>query len=191
MSANRVVAIWLLIQLIPLAILYFVYTFFSEQNFFNIEGAWKGVVASGPIAAYIFITWMGFRYFKELLSITFKLNEETDSVEGNWIFESASATGKTAKGSCDIKLQDNRLAISGSYKEQDGIETIWQSDIAFLDGNNLFYVYKLDSHDIGYIGYVRLRVSRKIKTKALEMKGEWVAIGHDKKRGNILISREV
>jgi hypothetical protein len=60
-----------------------------------------------------------------------------------------------------------------------------------LDGNNLFYVYKLDSHDIGYIGYVRLRVSRKIKTKALEMKGEWVAIGHDKKRGNILISREV
>jgi hypothetical protein len=47
------------------------------------------VVASGPIAAYIFITWMGFRYFKELLSITFKLNEETDSVEGNWIFESA------------------------------------------------------------------------------------------------------
>lgn len=191
MLANRVIAIWLLVQLIPLVITYFVYTFFSEQNFFNIEGAWKGVVASGPIAAYVFITWMGFRYFKELLSITFKVNEDTDNIVGNWIIEAKSEHGKNAKGSCEINLQDNRLEISGNYEEQEGIATIWQSDIAFLEGNNLFYVYKLDSHNIGYIGYVRLRVLRKIKKKAVEMQGEWIAIGNDRKRGNIILSREL
>lgn len=191
MFTNRAIISWLLIQLVPLAILYFVYTFFSEQNFFNIEGAWKGVVASGPIAAYIFITWMGFRYFKEIIAITFRLNEEADNVVGNWNFESSSEHGKSAKGSCEISLQDNRLEISGNYEEPNEIATIWQSDIAFLDGNNLFYVYKLESHNIGYIGYVRLRVSRKAKKKAVEMKGEWVSIGQEKKRGNITISREL
>jgi hypothetical protein len=192
MLTNRVISIWLLIQLIPLGILYFVYTFFSEQNFFNIEGAWKGIVASGPIAAYIFITWMGFRYFKELLSIGFKLNEEIETVVGNWIFDSSSEQhSKNAKGSCEISVQDNKVKISGNYAELNEMETIWQSDIAFLDGNNLFYVYNLDSHGVRYIGYVRLRVSKKIKTKSVEMKGEWVAIGNERKRGNITLTREL
>lgn len=191
MFTNRAIISWLLVQLVPLAILYFVYTFFSEQNFFNIEGAWKGVVASGPIAAYIFITWMGFRYFKEIITITFRLNEEADNAIGNWNFESTSEHGKSAKGNCEISLQDNKLEISGNLEESNELATIWKSDIAFLDGNNLFYVYKLDSHNISYIGYVRLRVSRKVKKKMVEMKGEWVSIGQEKKRGNITISREL
>lgn len=165
--------------------------FFSDQNFFNIEGTWKGIVASGPIAAYIFITWIGFGYFKEIVTITFRLNEEADNLVGNWNFESTSEHGKSAKGSCEITLQNYRLEVSGNYEEPNEIATIWQSDIAFLDGNNLFYVYKLDSHNIGYIGYVRLRVSRKLKNKAVEMKGEWVSIGQEKKRGNITITREL
>jgi hypothetical protein len=130
MFTNRAIISWLLVQLVPLAILYFVYTFFSEQNFFNIEGAWKGVVASGPIAAYIFITWMGFRYFKEIITITFRLNEEADNAIGNWNFESTSEHGKSAKGNCEISLQDNRLEISGNFEESNELATIWKSDIA-------------------------------------------------------------
>ncbi|MFP3984065.1 MAG: hypothetical protein ACLFV2_10295 [Desulfurivibrionaceae bacterium] len=71
------------------------------------------------------------------------------------------------------------------------MSTIWQSDFAFVDGNNLFYVYKLESNDIGYIGYVRLRIMEKKHKKAIKMSGEWVAVGEEKKRGNITITREV
>src|SRR5687767_7580880 len=65
-----IAGIWILIQTVPLAIMFFIYFFFKEQNFFQIEGFWKGIIASGPIAAYVFLTWIGFRYFKDL-SATF------------------------------------------------------------------------------------------------------------------------
>lgn len=90
MSSNRVIIVWLLIQIVPLAILYFVYNFFAEQNFFNIEGTWKGIVASGPIAAYIFITYIGFKYFKELHSIGFNLNDDLENTIVEWNFEASS-----------------------------------------------------------------------------------------------------
>ena len=191
MVGNRTVAIWVLIQLVPLSILYFVYTFFSDQNFFQLEGAWKGVVASGPIAAYIFITWIGFKYLKELISISFRFNEGTENVIGEWNFTSSSEGHVTASGCCEIAVRDNKLRLSGNYNEKDEMTTLWQSDVAFLDGNNLFYVYKLESHDIGYIGYVRLRIMEKKNKKATKMSGEWVAVGEEKKRGNTTITRNL
>jgi hypothetical protein len=69
---------------------------------------------------------------------------------------------------------------------------VWQSDFAFLDGNRLFSVYKLDSGSDSFIGYVRLHVkrpSRREHKRVDDMVGDWVALGAQRKRGRISFKR--
>jgi hypothetical protein len=66
-----------------------IYFFFAQQNFFQIEGLWKGIIASGPIAAYIFLTWIGFRYLKDLAA-TFDPQDDYRDLLGSWELVSQS-----------------------------------------------------------------------------------------------------
>jgi hypothetical protein len=190
MQEWRAIIVWLFIQIVPLGILYFVYRFFSEQNFFSIEGLWKGVVASGPIAAYIFITWIGFRYFKELFA-AFDPKDNFDNLVGNWKLDLISEHRTAASGDCEIRVEKNRLKLTGTFDEGDRPTRLWASDIAFVDGNRVFYVYQLDAQ-VSYIGYVRLQFSKMnpSKDKVEQMVGEWIGLGEEKKRGKIVLSRK-
>jgi len=165
--------------------------FFAQQNFFQIEGLWKGIIASGPIAAYIFLTWIGFRYFKDLAA-TFDPQDDYRDILGSWELVSQSEKSTQATGRCEITCPNKRLSLSGTFEEGANPTVVWQSDFAFLDGNRLFYVYKLDAGPDSFIGYVRLHVKRPSRRayKAVEdMVGDWVALGAQRKRGRISFKR--
>jgi hypothetical protein len=87
---------------------------------------------------------------------------------------------------------NKRLSLSGTFEEGANPTVVWQSDFAFLDGNRLFSVYKLDSGSDSFIGYVRLHVkrpSRREHKRVDDMVGDWVALGAQRKRGRISFKR--
>jgi hypothetical protein len=45
---------WIIILLLPAIPVIAFYVLFKEQNYFGLEGLFKGVVGAGPIAAYVF-----------------------------------------------------------------------------------------------------------------------------------------
>lgn len=193
MHVAIIAGLWILIQVVPLIVMFIIYFFFAQQNFFQIEGLWKGIIASGPIAAYIFLTWIGFRYFKDLAA-TFDPQDDYRDLLGSWELVSQSERGVKATGRCEITCPNKRLALSGTYEEGDRPIVVWQSDFAFLDGNRLFYVYKLDAPTDSFIGYVRLHVKRPTRrshTVVQDMVGDWVALGVERKRGRISFKRIV
>jgi hypothetical protein len=89
MHVITIAGLWILIQVVPLIVMFVIYFFFAQQNFFQIEGLWKGIIASGPIAAYIFLTWIGFRYFKDLAA-TFDPQDDYRDLLGSWELVSQS-----------------------------------------------------------------------------------------------------
>lgn len=52
--------------LIPVVVLY---AFFGQQNYFELDGWVKGLVVSGPIGAYLFLVWLTFRFYKQIVSL--------------------------------------------------------------------------------------------------------------------------
>jgi hypothetical protein len=191
MHVSTIAGLWILIQVVPLTIMFVIYYFFAQQSFFQIEGMWKGVIASGPIAAYIFLTWIGFRCFKDLAA-TFDPQDDYRDLLGTWELVSQSEKTSQATGRCEIACPNKRLSLSGTFDEGSKPTVVWQSDFAFLDGNRLFYVYKLDAGSDSYIGYVRLHVKRPARRKYSvvdDMVGDWVALGAERKRGRISFKR--
>jgi hypothetical protein len=191
MHVITIAGLWILIQVVPLIVMFVIYFFFAQQNFFQIEGLWKGIIASGPIAAYIFLTWIGFRYFKDLAA-TFDPQDDYRDILGSWELVSQSEKSTQATGRCEITCPNKRLSLSGTFEEGANPTVVWQSDFAFLDGNRLFYVYKLDAGPDSFIGYVRLHVkrpSRRAYKGVEDMVGDWVALGAQRKRGRISFKR--
>jgi hypothetical protein len=92
---------------------------------FQIEGFWKGIIASGPIAAYIFLTWIGFRYFKDLAA-TFDPQDDYRDLLGSWELVSQSEKSTQATGRCEITCPNKRLSLSGTFEEGATPTVVWQ-----------------------------------------------------------------
>ena len=114
MHVSTIAGLWILIQLVPLIIMFIIYFFFAQQNFFHIEGLWKGVIASGPIAAYVFLTWIGFRYFKDLAA-TFDPQDDYRDLLGTWELLSQSEKTTQATGRCEITCPNKLDAVPDSF----------------------------------------------------------------------------
>jgi hypothetical protein len=126
------------------------------------------------------------------LATTFDPQDDFGDLVGTWEINARSEHGTQAKGRCEITSTNERLSLSGTYEEESKPTIVWQSDFAFVDGNRLFYVYRLDAGPDNYIGYVRLFVKRSAShtdVKVANMLGDWVAIGAQRKRGNIAFER--
>ncbi len=190
MRILHIAALWMVLQVVPLGIIYACYQFFQAQSFFGLEGAWKGVTAVGPIAAYVFIAWIWFRNFRELAQ-TFNPVERFDAVVGSWLLNAESINATKATGRCEVSTEDNRLTLQGTFEEDGRQIVIWSSDFAFIDGSRLFYVYKLETPIGSYVGYVRLFVTGASNRaqKVTKMDGDWVAVGAQLKRGKITFYR--
>ena len=172
--------------------MFVIYFFFAQQNFFQIEGLWKGIIASGPIAAYIFLTWIGFRYFKDLAA-TFDPQDDYRDLLGSWELVSQSEKSTQAIGRCEITCPNKRLSLSGTFEE--GANRTWFRSVRFCFpyGNRLFYCIRARFPDSdSFIGYVRLHVkrpSRREHKRVDDMVGDWVALGAQRKRGRISFKR--
>jgi hypothetical protein len=103
----------ILLPLLPVTILY---RLFGSLSYFGLEGWMRGVIASGPIAAYFYMIHVSFRYFRDLvrtLSPTQSL-ADAERLVGRWSFESTTnPSGKTANGEAIANIHNGQLVLTG------------------------------------------------------------------------------
>ncbi len=62
-----ILKVWSVLLLLPLIPVFLLYAFFEGQNYFELQQTAKGIVATGPIAAYVFIVGLGWRIYLKLI----------------------------------------------------------------------------------------------------------------------------
>lgn len=75
MTMKKIIFAFVAIICIPLLPVCVLYAFFGNQNYFGLEGWSKGLLASGPIASYLYCLHFGFRMFRNLLEIGHSYSE--------------------------------------------------------------------------------------------------------------------
>jgi len=142
-----------LMPLIPVIILYW---FFGEQNYFNLDGFWKSVVCSGPIAAYAFLYWLTLKYpplinkplidEKELQRIERAKSIELPDIKGKWVGSWEWEDPNTGKNIMEetIAIKQNGRYITGTIESTDGLNSSFQGSI-FARMLTFYYVSKSNS----------------------------------------------
>jgi hypothetical protein len=62
--------IWSALFLIPAAPVIAFYLLFNQQNYFELKETARGIVATGPIAAYIALVWIGWTIYRRVSNLT-------------------------------------------------------------------------------------------------------------------------
>ena len=183
---------WICIILIPAIPVVVFYTIFTKQNYFQLTGFFKGVVGAGPIAAYIFLVWLGQNIFQKIIKI-FPLLIESPSVKaliGKWEYESISAKDTIRKGVCYIKERNGAIVLNGTI-EADGKKVgQWNSRMTGVLENKLMIFYDWEELEEG----------KQIKMEGIstvvfgdppisEMNGNWTGVGVPDVIGRVKFTR--
>lgn len=137
-----------IVCLVPVAILYLI---FGNINYFGLEGTWRGVVATGPIAAYVLLYIYTLRHVLSFMKIGSPLMKEKDAldwerkeararalpvdlpkVEGAWIGTWAWAdedTGETTTYTETLEIKQHGREIAGTIKDDLGQESAFRGVI--------------------------------------------------------------
>jgi hypothetical protein len=170
--------------LIPILILYLV---FGAKNFFNLKGWPLGVFATGPIAAYVFMVYLGFRMFRNTTEILLDIRtaDMADFV-GRWEVESRTIpSGKMAHGSLIASQRRGQIAMNGLLYGDGGEWDVAEaaSEFCYLDRDRGVFkmFYRLDNVDargrhISGDCLCSLTLIDEL-SDALVMKGSWVQVG--------------
>lgn len=143
-----VFAVVFVVCLVPIVVLYIL---FGTVNYFGLEGAWKGVVGSGPVAAYVFLYIYSLRYVLKFLKLggalmaedkVRKLEEgeavatdvpiEIPKVAGAWVGNWSwldESTGKTSTYTESVEIEQQGREITGSIKDDRGQESVFRGSI--------------------------------------------------------------
>lgn len=185
----RLVGVWVVLLLLPAVPVLVFYAVFKDQNYFELNNAARGIVATGPIAAYVALVVMGWRLYKQLSSLFFPLGPFEEKLIGTaWDFTATSYHGTHRKGSLKI-AQDARgaLSLTGSFKAEDGRDVgAWESTMTHAEDGRLQVVYDLDDLGKGALesstGMLSLITSPRDRTR---MSGTWVVLGRGEAHGAI------
>ena len=132
-----IIAVVLLLPLIPVA---FLYQQFGDRNYFGLDGWVRGMVTSGPIAAYVVLVWLFQRFYRNLRRDQLfpeqkaKQLETTDVPDikgtwrGEWQWKDSDEKVHTFTETFTIDKQDGRV-ISGTVKDQEGLEAKFRGEI--------------------------------------------------------------
>ena len=166
------------------------YLIFNDQNYFELEDAARGIVATGPIAAYIALVLVGARINKQISALTHPLTEAEEKLVGTkWTFESHSQK-EDRTGSFEISDERGRLSIEGSFKKDGRDVGSWQSTMAQCESSQLKIVYNLSD-----AGKEQVRNSTGMVTLSRDandpdaMSGPWAVIGDDTALGDMSCRR--
>lgn len=180
---------WSLVLLLPLIPVVFLYLLFEKQNYFELQDTARGIVAVGPIAAYIVLVLIALKVYQKISPSFLALNPDLDKLRGEWTFESTSKENNVRVGDCFIHNEKGQLVINGTFK--DGNETVgnWESELAGFKENNLLMVYMLRDNETGenLYGLAQITISN---PEAASMSGVWSVVGRDGLRGKITYTRK-
>jgi hypothetical protein len=137
-----------LVCLVPVVVLY---VLFGTLNFFGLEGTWKGVIAGGPLAAYVFLYIYTLRHLLKVLKLGSPLMEENTAreaekldarttnlpievpkVEGTWVGSwawSYETTNETAAFEETVEIVQQGREITGSITDDSGLQCAFRGSI--------------------------------------------------------------
>ena len=143
-----VLVVIMAVCLIPVVVLYWL---FESQNFFELTGFWKGMVASGPIAAYAFLFWLSLRFYRDLRRDELMPEAETRRLgiaspqdlggttwTGTWGWTDEDGNPQSSTETVVIGEQRGRV-ITGTITDQEGLDAKFRGEI-YNDVVTLYYV---------------------------------------------------
>ena len=179
---------WSLIVLLPLLPVVLLYILFERQNYFELHDTAKGLVATGPIAAYVVIVWIAYRIYFKISPSFVGFDERLDQLCDKWTFVSTSRGGHVRQGDCTITKDRQQLVINGNFKEGETILGIWEGELTGLRGNNFLMVYSLqETGKPNFYGLVQVPFG---DPAAQQMSGIWSVVGELNIEGNITYTRK-
>jgi hypothetical protein len=158
------------------------YAFFQDQNYFELEDVSKGLVATGPIAAYVVVVWLGLRAFKSVNSGQPRLSDAEERMVGTrWSFDSESVNQSRRKGSFRVSaLPEGGLRLQGNFEKVDGTPAgDWDSTMTRCEKDLLQIVYDLtdSGKDNGEAERSTGLLSLHAKDDPDLMSGTWAVLG--------------
>lgn len=191
----RLVAVWAILLLLPVIPVVIFYAVFSDRNYFELEDAARGLVATGPIAAYVALVVIGYKIYKSLSSLIFPIGEDEEQfVETSWDFEAESSHETKRKGSLAFSVGPRgELNAAGSFKDAANDRDVghWKSTMTRCQKRQLEIVYDLDD-----VGKGALEKSTGVLSLSLDpgnahsMSGTWVVLGRGEAFGTITCTRQ-
>jgi len=177
--------------LVPAVPVFAFYLVFKESNFVEIHDVPSGVVATGPIAAYFVLLWIGSRLSKQLNAETSPLFPFEEQLVGSaWSFEASSQNG-SRQGKFTIGTDDRgRLSLNGNFKLDGRNVGSWKSTMAQCENKRLEVLY-----DLGEAGKGEVRESTGLLSMTAEpddpntMSGSWAVVGDSQSFGELRCTR--
>jgi len=177
--------------LVPAIPVFLFYLVFKESNFVEVHDLPAGVVATGPIAAYIVLLIVGSRLSKQIDSQRSPLTQAEEALVGtSWSFEARSQHGSRV-GKFTIDTDDlGRLCLSGNFQVGDRDVGSWRSTMARCESRQLEVLYDLRDAGKGHV-----RESTGLLSMAAEpdhpdtMSGSWGVVGDSDAFGELKCKR--
>ncbi len=181
-----------MIFLVPALPVVLFYVLFDRQNYFDLENAAKGVVASGPIAAYVFLVYLAAHLFQRISGITEDVSPLQAKILGDWHFTATSFHGTARKGSCTFEVTRGQLCVSGSFMDGDKNVGNWRSTMARLSQQQLDFVYRLSDFRGGEPEESTGLISLHLDPADLScMSGNWAVLGRAEAIGDVTLKRTI
>lgn len=189
----KLIGVWAVLLLLPAIPVLVFYAVFDNQNYFHLEDAARGIVATGPIAAYIALVWLGWQIYKRVSSLLDPLTPYEEELLGtSWRFTASSYHGTKRKGSFKVTQASNGdLCFAGTF-EDDGGKNVgsWESTLAHCEDGRLQIVYDLDDFGKGDLeqtsGMLSLNADAQDPNR---ISGNWVVFGRAETNGNMVCEK--
>jgi hypothetical protein len=182
---------WAALLLVPGVPVFAFYLVFKESNLVEIHEVPTGIVATGPIAAYIVLLWVGSRLSKQFRSEPSPLSPaEEEFVDTAWSFQASSQHG-SRDGQFTIGIDDRgRLVLTGNFELAGRNVGSWSSTMAQCQSKRLEVLY-----DLSESGKGKVRESTGFLAMATEpddpdtMAGSWIVLGDGQAFGELRCRR--
>jgi hypothetical protein len=188
--ARRFLPVWVVLFLVPALPVIAFYVLFSQQNYFELQQSARGIVASGPIAAYVALVWIAWEIYKRIAALTVPELPHIDKLTGGWRFTASSYHGSKRQGRFNLFEQGGDLRLSGTF-ELDGKNIgHWKSTMTCLEENELSVVYSLEELRSGQNKMSRGMFVVHFDPEALDrLEGTWVVLGESEAHGDIVCTK--
>jgi hypothetical protein len=190
---HRSVGVWavlLLLPMIPVAVFYVV---FANQNYFELKEAARGIVTTGPIAAYFALVWLGSRIYKQIPTVAPMDLLAKKLIGTSWRFIAHSFHSTDRQGTFSVtegKIGD--LVFAGNFQDSEGKNVgDWTSTMSRSENDRIQVVYTLKDLSRPSADETTGMLSLTTADKDLKrMIGDWVVLGRAEAHGEISCTRD-
>ena len=178
-------------MLVPAVPVFAFYLVFKESNFVEVHELPSGIVATGPIAAYFVLLWLGSRLSRQFKADSSPLSPAEEKLVGTaWSFE-ANSQRSSRGGKFKIGKDDRgRLSVSGNFTMNGRNVGSWKSTMAQCKEMQLEFLYDLRESGKGEVhGSTGLLSMAAEPDDPDTMSGSWGVVGDSEAFGELQCRR--